>query len=121
MIPIYLPLKSSSFLPLNFEKTGVTKKLQEILDDHQSEASANIHKRLVHFFGKAVGQIINIIDPDVIVIGGGLGQIPFLYTEGVQEITKNIFNDKLTTPIVSPILGDSAGVFGAGMLTYNPI
>ena len=104
-----------------FEKTGVTKKLQEILDDHQSEASVNVRDRLVHFFGKAVGQIINIIDPDVIVIGGGLGQIPFLYTEGVHEITKNIFNDKLTTPIVPPILGDSAGVFGAAMLTYNPI
>jgi predicted NBD/HSP70 family sugar kinase len=103
-----------------FEKTGEAKKLKDILES-DDDVSVEIHHRLITFFGKAVGQIINVIDPDVIVIGGGLGQIPFLYTEGVNEIAQHIFNDKFSTPVVPPILGDSAGVFGAAMLTYNTI
>jgi predicted NBD/HSP70 family sugar kinase len=51
------------------------------------------------------------------VIGGGVGNIDLLYTEGYERIKKYIFNDKkITTPIVKPLLGDSAGVFGAALL-----
>jgi predicted NBD/HSP70 family sugar kinase len=60
--------------------------------------------------------IINIVDPHVIVIGGGLGNIDLIYTEGVDHIRKNIFNNRVETPIVRPVLGDSAGVFGAAFL-----
>ncbi len=96
--------------------TGEKKRLAEILAHPEDPASAEVKERLVHFFGKGLGQIINVLDPDVIVLGGGLGRIPFLYTEGVESVSKNIFNPILTTPIVAPILGDSAGVFGAAML-----
>jgi len=67
-------------------------------------------------FGKAISIVINILDPDAIVIGGGMGNIDLLYTEGVEEIKKYVFNDKLETPILKPKLGDSAGVFGAASL-----
>ena len=71
-----------------------------------------------HFFGKAISVIINILDPDVIVIGGGVGNISEIYSEGVAEIKKFIFNNGvLEVPIVKPLLGDSAGVFGAAYLT----
>ncbi len=60
--------------------------------------------------------LINILDPDVIVLGGGLGNIDVLYTEGVNEIKKYIFNTRLDTIFLKPELGDSAGVFGAAML-----
>ena len=99
-----------------FEKTGIHKKLSEILSLIDDDSSAEVKRRLIHFYGKGLGQIINVLDPDVIVVGGGLGKIDFLYTDGVQSITRNIFNPVLTTPIVAPILGDSAGVFGAAML-----
>lgn len=100
-----------------FAKTGINKKLQQILDDDQNDpASAEIRERLVHFFGKAIGQLINVIDPDVIMIGGGLSNIGFLYTDGVKEIPYHIFNPLLTTPVVPAALGDSAGVFGAALL-----
>lgn len=98
------------------KKTGEKKKLADILAHPEDAASAAVKERLIHFFGKGLGQIINVLDPDVIVLGGGLGRIPFLYTEGVESVSKNIFNPILTTPIVAPILGDSAGVFGAAML-----
>ncbi|HZV71254.1 MAG TPA: ROK family protein [Saprospiraceae bacterium] len=99
--------------------TGKQKKLAEILATPDDPYTIEIKNRLIHFFGKALGQIINVIDPDVIVLGGGLGQIDFLYTEGRASVAKNIFNPTFTTPIVRPTLGDSAGVFGAAIL-INP-
>lgn len=101
-----------------FSKTGVKKKLAAILADSADPWNGVIRERLIHYFGKGLGQVINLIDPDVIVLGGGLSNIDFLYTEGVDEIARHIFNPVLTTPVLSPILGDSAGVFGAAMLTY---
>ena len=54
---------------------------------------------------------------DVIVIGGGVGNIPEIYTDGVESVRKFAFNNGvLDTPIVKPMLGDSAGVFGAAYL-----
>ncbi len=71
---------------------------------------------LVTQFGRAVAQVINIIDPDVIIIGGGVGNIDLLYTRGVDEVRKHIFNPRLDTLFFKPKLGDSAGVFGAALL-----
>jgi fructokinase len=73
-------------------------------------------ERMVQFFGKAIAVLINIIDPDVIVIGGGVGNIDLLYTEGVKEVKKYVVNSELRTKIVKPKLGDSAGVYGAALL-----
>jgi predicted NBD/HSP70 family sugar kinase len=72
--------------------------------------------RLVHFFGKAMAVVINIVDPDAIVLGGGVGNIDRLYTDGVQEILKYLFNPRIDTVFLKPKLGDSAGVFGAALL-----
>ena len=72
--------------------------------------------RLIHFFGMAISVVINIVDPDVIVLGGGVGNIEELYTRGVAEAEKHVFNPRLDTLIVKPKLGDSAGVFGAAYL-----
>jgi fructokinase len=99
--------------------TGEKKRLKEIYTLYQggeSAATETIH-RLTYFFGKALSVIVNIIDPDVIVIGGGVGNIPEIYTEGVESVRKFTFNNGvLDTPIVKPLLGDSAGVFGAAYL-----
>ncbi|MBL7827529.1 MAG: ROK family protein [Saprospiraceae bacterium] len=72
--------------------------------------------RLIHFFGKAIAVVINIVDPDLIVIGGGVGNIDRLYTDGVQEAKKHLFNTRIDTIFRKPKLGDSAGVFGAALL-----
>lgn len=99
-----------------FKLSGIRKNLPDILATPQDPFSFEIKDRLIHFFGKALGQIINVLDPDVIVLGGGLGNIQFLYQEGIAEVSNNIFNPVLTTPIVPPLLGDSGGVFGAAIL-----
>ncbi|MDB4539796.1 ROK family protein [Saprospiraceae bacterium] len=73
-------------------------------------------ERLFDFYAKGLAQVVNILDPDVIVMGGGLSKIEELYIEGPKRIKKYIFNDDFNTPIVRPKLGDSAGVYGAALL-----
>ena len=60
--------------------------------------------------------MINIFDPDIVVLGGGLSNIDELYTIGKDEVKKNIFSDSLETPIVKNLLGDSSGVIGAALI-----
>jgi fructokinase len=66
-------------------------------------------------FGRAAANLIDVLDPDVVVLGGGLSNIDELYTRGVQEVARRVFSDSLETPIVRNELGDSAGVIGAAM------
>lgn len=82
----------------------------------ENAAATQTMDRLVHFFGKAMAVVINIIDPDVVVIGGGVGNIDRIYTEGVAEVKKYLFNSRIDTIFMKPKLGDSAGVFGAALL-----
>jgi len=79
-------------------------------------AAAQTMDRLIHFFGKAIAVVINIMDPDAIVLGGGVGNIERLYTDGVAEAQKYLFNTRIDTVFLKPELGDSAGVFGAALL-----
>lgn len=67
-------------------------------------------------FGKAVGGLVSLLDPDAIVIGGGLSNIDELYTQGMGKVQKYAFHKKITTPIYKNKLGDSAGVYGAAWL-----
>jgi len=67
-------------------------------------------------FGRAVANVIDILDPDVIVLGGGLSNIDELYTLGRDAVARYVFNDELRTPIRRHQLGDSAGVIGAALL-----
>jgi len=99
--------------------TADPKKLKEIVElykDGGHEAADKTIKRLIHFFGKGMANIINILDPDAIVLGGGVGNVDLLYTEGVAEVKKFVFNNRLDTVFLKPKLGDSAGVFGAALL-----
>jgi predicted NBD/HSP70 family sugar kinase len=99
--------------------TGKKIKLKEIvLRDQQNidDAASQTVDRLSHFFGKAASVITNLLDPDIIVVGGDVGNIDVIYTKGVNSLKHFIFNNRLDTPILKPILGDSAGVFGAAAL-----
>lgn len=73
-------------------------------------------ERLLFYFGKAIATVINIIDPEAIVLGGGLGNLDILYTEGKKRVEPYVFNYELKTLFLKPSLGDSAGVIGAALL-----
>lgn len=103
-----------------FQETGNKKPLKDIVAVAESKSDPTAQRtmlRLIEFYGKALSVVINILDPDVIVIGGGVGNISLLYDRGRDAVKKYVFNNRLDTPIVRPALGDSAGVFGAAFLT----
>ncbi|WP_439557560.1 ROK family protein [Dyadobacter sp.] len=90
--------------------------LERYREGNDVHANATI-ERLLEYYGRAISTLINVIDPGLIVIGGGVGNVDLLYTAGYERIRKYIFNKGVvTTPIVKPKLGDSAGVFGAALL-----
>ena len=100
------------------EQSGHARKLKEIVAraHHDPAAQATID-RLTDTFAKAIGLIIDVLDPHAIVLGGGVGNIEALYTDETREkITAAIFNPTFEAALVKPTLGDSAGVFGAAML-----
>ena len=102
------------------EQCGENRTLKAILDRYQqgidSYATATV-ERLLENFGRAVSTLVNILDPDAIVLGGGVGNVDLLYTEGVERAKKYVFNSgRLNTLFLKPKLGDSAGVFGAALL-----
>lgn len=65
---------------------------------------------------RALGMIVNILDPDVIVLGGGLSNMAHLYREVPPLMARHVFGDVARTPIVAAKHGDSSGVFGAARL-----
>ena len=67
-------------------------------------------------FGRALAVVINILDPHAIVLGGGLSNVQRLYTEGVAQLQRHVFNDELRTLILPNRHGDSSGVRGAAQL-----
>jgi len=73
-------------------------------------------ERFLDDFGRCLGGLISILDPDAVVLGGGLSNIPELYTTGIERVRHHAFHDDLRTPILKNRLGDSAGVFGAAWI-----
>ncbi len=67
-------------------------------------------------FGRSMANLINILDPDIIVLGGGFSKFKAIYTEGIKEVQRQVFSDSLETPIVKHQIGDSAGVLGAAYI-----
>ena len=65
---------------------------------------------------RALGMIVNILDPDVIVLGGGLSNMRHLYAEVPPLMARHVFGDVSRTPVVQARHGDSSGVFGAARL-----
>ncbi len=82
----------------------------------KDESLRNIKQDFYARFGQALANLINILDPDIVVLGGGLSNEESLYKEGVNEVYARIFNDVPSTPIVKNKLGDSAGVIGAALI-----
>ena len=65
---------------------------------------------------KALAGVVNLLDPDIIVLGGGLSNIDNIYTEVPAVLPQYVFSDAVTTPVVRNRHGDSSGVRGAAWL-----
>jgi fructokinase len=70
----------------------------------------------VERLGRALAHVVNILDPDVIVVGGGLSRVPELLDALPGATAPNVFSDAFDTPIRASRHGDASGVRGAAWL-----
>jgi len=96
--------------------TGEFKRVTDIINSKAYLTHPEWKNNFITNFGKALANVIDILDPDAIVLGGGLSKVEALYTEGRDAIADVVFSNGLVTPIIKNKLGDSAGVFGAAIL-----
>jgi len=76
--------------------------------------------RHVDRMARGLAVIVNVLDPDVIVLGGGLSNMEHLYVELPKRLKSYVFSDFVDTPIVRNLHGDSSGVRGAAWLWPSP-
>jgi fructokinase len=102
------------------ELGGAPASLSDIAERRSTdERAAAAIETLLDAFGRGLANVIDVLDPSVVVLGGGLSNLGFLYDEGRDRVATYVFNDELVTPIVKNELGDSAGVVGAALLAQG--
>jgi fructokinase len=79
-------------------------------------AASQVLGRYEQRMARALASIINVVDPDVIVLGGGLSRIDRLYAHVPPLWGPFVFSDRATTPLVRAVHGDASGVRGAAWL-----
>src|SRR5690349_14635397 len=79
-------------------------------------ADGEAMQRYVERLARSLAAVVNVLDPDVIVLGGGLSNIERLYRDVPQLWTRTIFSDHVATRLVRNVHGDSSGVRGAAWL-----
>ena len=101
-----------------FERTGRPLSLEQITDGYrQGEAPcAAAFEQFLDDFGRCLGGLISVLDPDAVVLGGGVSNIDELYTLGLEQVRRYAFHERVETPILKHQLGDSAGVIGAAWI-----
>ena len=79
-------------------------------------AAAAALERYVDRMARALAVVLNVLDPDVVVLGGGMSQIARLYDRVPRLWQEWAFSDRVDTPLRPPVHGDSSGVRGAAWL-----
>jgi fructokinase len=98
---------------------GKTLSAEEIFT--RSHLNPNgVEAKVVHLFYEklsiALSNLMCVLDPDVIVLGGGLSNIEGLVEQLKRQLSQHVLTDHFTTPILINTLGDSAGVIGAALI-----
>jgi fructokinase len=90
-------------------------EITRLADDGDAEATATL-ERYEDRMARALASIINVLDPDVIVLGGGMSNVARLYHRVPARWSRYVFSDRVDTRLVPPRHGDSSGVRGAAWL-----
>ncbi len=90
-------------------------EIVQLADANDAQAKAAM-KRYEDRLARALATVINFLDPDVIVLGGGMSNVGRLYRNVPRIWTRYVFSDRVDTPLVPPRHGDSSGVRGAAWL-----
>jgi fructokinase len=105
----------------HLETTGRSKRSEEIIADCEAgdaDAIATV-ERWEDRLARALATVVNILDPDVFVFGGGLSKVERMYREVSRLLPKYVFGGEAETPLVQAKFGDSSGVRGAAWLWPN--
>jgi fructokinase len=89
--------------------------IAELASDGDAQAIATLDRHADRF-ARALATVVNVLDPEVVVLGGGVGRIASLYRELPARLPAWVFSDHVRTRIVAPVHGDSSGVRGAAWL-----
>jgi fructokinase len=111
-------LSGPAFAADHFRHTGERRSPPEIADAAEAEdprCRATL-ARYMHRLARGLASVINLVDPDVIILGGGLSAIATLYDQIPRLWAQWIFSDRIVTRLLPPLHGDSSGVRGAAWL-----
>jgi fructokinase len=110
---------SGTGLEADYERVTKTKlKGKEIVAHAEAGEAAALAclRRYEDRLTRSLAQMINILDPDIIVLGGGVSQVPHLYQNVPQHLKEYVFGREADTPVVVAKHGDASGVRGAAWL-----
>jgi len=93
------------------QRTGERRTPEEIASLGNESIS-----RYLERLARSLAGVINVLDPDVIVLGGGMSNVARLYTEVPPLWSRYVFSDRVATRLARPVHGDSSGVRGAAWL-----
>ena len=111
-----LPLPRKEDLPLPDCYCGRKGCIEAYLSGPAFEKDGRNLERYQERLARALGTVINVLDPDVIVLGGGISNIQSLYATVPVEWRPHVFSDTVATRLKAPLHGDSSGVRGAAWL-----
>ena len=102
--------------------TGLRRSASEIASAaaRGDRAAADTLRRHTSRLGRGIAHVMNIFDPDVVVLGGGLSNLEHLYRDLPDAISPHLFTDVPNIDIRRPVWGDSGGVRGAAWLWDTP-
>ena len=92
------------------QNTGRRLPAEDVVSDEKTMA------RYAERLARSLAGVINVLDPDVIVLGGGMSNVARLYTEVPRLWPRYVFSDHVATRLAPPAHGDSSGVRGAAWL-----
>lgn len=100
------------------EHTGESLKAREIIEQARKgdRLSGLLWDRYVNRVARGLATVVNTLDPDVFVMGGGMSNVDELYEDLPRELAKRTFSTVFHTPIVRAKHGDASGVRGAAWL-----
>lgn len=101
------------------KKYGLPLTLEQITTSYRHGDDPRCIEAFEQFlddYGRCLGGLISILDPDAVVLGGGVSNIDELYTLGLTRVRHYAFHQSIQTPILKNRMGDSAGVFGAAWI-----
>jgi fructokinase len=99
---------------------GLSRDHERVTGERLAPEQVVLHEETMRRYedrlARGLASVINVLDPDVIVLGGGMSNVARLYTEVPRLWGQHVFSDRVTTRLVAPVHGDSSGVRGAAWL-----